>query len=140
MKQTALLTVVLAVLAGAGCRKPQEPSPPAGAAAPATALKVDEVAVGNGPVATRGKVVQVHYTGYLPDGTRFDSTRDRKPLQFQLGQGTVLKGWDLGVEGMKVGGKRKLTIPPALAFGERAVGQIKPNSTLVFDIELVSVQ
>lgn len=103
-------------------------------------FKKEEVKIGGGATATKGKIVQVHYTGYLPDGTTFDTTRQRKPLQFQLGQGTVLKGWDLGIEGMKVGGKRKLTLPPALAFGDRAVGQIKPNSTLVFDVELVTVQ
>jgi FKBP-type peptidyl-prolyl cis-trans isomerase len=141
MKTTALVATALAALAGASCRKTQEPSAPRPVAAdPAPVLKIDELRVGDGPVATRGKIVKVHYTGYLPDGSRFDSTVDRKPLQFQLGEGTVLKGWDLGVQGMKVGGKRKLTIPPALAFGERTVGQIKPHTTLVFDVELVSVQ
>jgi FKBP-type peptidyl-prolyl cis-trans isomerase FkpA len=103
------------------------------------ALKIAEVNLADGPVATKGKLVKLHYTAYVPDGTAFDSTTNRQPLQFQLGLGTVLKGWDLGVEGMKVGGKRKLTVPPALAIGDRAVGQIKPNSTLVFDVELVAV-
>ena len=118
------------------------PSPPEkqSPAAASAELKSDDIKVGDGPPATKGKIVQIRYTGFLPDGTKFDSNLDRKPLQFQLGQGTVLKGWDLGIEGMKVGGKRKLTVPPALAFGSREVGQIKPNSTLVFDVELVAVQ
>jgi FKBP-type peptidyl-prolyl cis-trans isomerase len=133
--KTALLVAGFVVVAAGACRKPAASPPPR-----PDALRIDEVKVGSGPVATRGKVVKVHYTGYLPDGTRFDSSLARQPFQFQLGQGSVLKGWDLGVEGMKVGGKRKLTLPPALAFGDRAVGQIKPHSTLVFDVELVAVQ
>jgi FKBP-type peptidyl-prolyl cis-trans isomerase len=103
-------------------------------------VQIEELQVGQGPLATRGKVVRVDYAGFLPDGTRFDSTTGRAPLQFQLGEGTVLKGWDLGVEGMRVGGRRKLTVPPHLAFGERAVGPIRPNSTLVFDVQLVAVR
>jgi FKBP-type peptidyl-prolyl cis-trans isomerase len=103
-------------------------------------VQIDELTVGAGALATRGKVVRVDYTGFLPDGTRFDSTAGRAPLQFQLGEGTVLKGWDLGVEGMRVGGRRKLVVPPRLAFGDRAVGAIKPNSTLVFEVSLVAVR
>ena len=111
-----------------------------GTAVSVAGLKIDEIKKGQGAIATKGKIVAVHYTGYLPDGSAFDTTRNRQPLQFQLGEGTVLKGWDLGVEGMKVGGQRKLTVAPELAFGDRTVGQIKPNSTLVFDVELVSVR
>ena len=94
-----------------------------------------------GPVADKGKIVTIHYTGWLQDETTvIDTTRNRQPLRFQLGEGTVLKGWDLGVEGMKLGGKRKLKVPPALAFGKRELGQIKPDSTLVFEVELVKVE
>lgn len=130
------------VLLGAGCRR-RAASDQATAEGPLLSipgLKVEEIKRGQGPTATKGKIVALHYTGYLPDGTAFDTTRDRQPLQFQLGEGTVLKGWDLGIEGMKVGARRKLTVAPELAFGDRAVGQIKPNSTLVFDMELVSVK
>jgi FKBP-type peptidyl-prolyl cis-trans isomerase len=138
MKRAILISVLVFSIAPAACRK-SKPRPPTQRAA-GTELEKKDIEVGSGAVAVKGKVVQVHYTGYLPDGKTFDSTRQRKPLQFQLGQGTVLKGWDLGIEGMKVGGKRKLTVPAALAFGNREVGQIKPNTTLVFDVELVAVK
>lgn len=102
---------------------------------------VDEV-VGSGNVAQPGQRVSVHYTGWLTDGTKFDSSRDRNsPFQFNLGASEVIKGWDEGVSGMKVGGKRKLTIPPELGYGARGAGNaIPPNSTLVFDVELLDVQ
>jgi FKBP-type peptidyl-prolyl cis-trans isomerase len=132
------LFVAAAVLSVATCQRPsRQAKPPPDSAA---ALKIEDVKVGAGPEAHKGAMVKIRYDGYLPDGTKFDSNRDRTPLQFQLGAGGVLKGWDLGIEGMKVGGQRKLTVPPALAFGNRAVAQIKPNSTLVFDVELVAVQ
>jgi FKBP-type peptidyl-prolyl cis-trans isomerase FkpA len=104
-------------------------------------LQIEELALGQeGQRANKGNIVAIHYTGWLQDGTTvIDTTRNRQPLQFQLGEGTVLKGWDIGVQGMKVGGKRKLTVPPALAFGKRELGQIKPDSTLVFEVELVKV-
>jgi FKBP-type peptidyl-prolyl cis-trans isomerase FkpA len=139
MKTTFMVIALFAASGAAGCRKSRTTPAPSAAAA-AQALKVEDITVGQGPLAIKGKVVSLNYTGYLSDGTRFDSTQGRQPFQFQLGQGAVLKGWDLGVEGMRVGGKRKLTVPPALAFGDRTVGQIKPNSTVVFDVELVAVR
>lgn len=102
---------------------------------------VDEI-VGNGDEAIPGTTVTVHYLGTLVDGTMFDASRNRgsNGFTFSLGRGEVIKGWDLGVAGMKVGGKRKLTIPPELAYGNRAVGSIIPaNATLVFDVELLKV-
>lgn len=106
-------------------------------------LKVEDVTVGTGVEAMAGQSVSVHYTGWLMDGKKFDSSVDRgEPFTFQLGAGHVIKGRDDGVAGMKVGGKRKLTIPPALAYGDRDVGGglIPPNSTLIFEVELLSVQ
>ena len=112
-------------------------------AAAAGGLVVDDVKPGEGAIATKGKTVSVHYTGRLTDGTKFDSSYDRgQPIDFPLGGGVVIKGWDQGIEGMKVGGKRKLTIPPDLAYGARGTpgGPIPPNATLVFDVELVGVR
>lgn len=111
--------------------------------AAAGGLVIDDVKPGEGAVATKGKTVSVHYTGRLTDGTKFDSSYDRgQPIDFPLGGGVVIKGWDQGIEGMKVGGKRKLTIPPDLAYGARGTpgGPIPPNATLVFDVELVGVR
>ncbi len=104
-------------------------------------LKIDELAAGNGAEAKSGHVVTVHYTGWLTDGKKFDSSKDRgDPFKFKLGAGQVIKGWDEGVKGMKVGGKRKLTIPPELGYGARGFpGAIPPNSTLVFEVELLAV-
>ena len=101
---------------------------------------IDRV-VGTGEVAKVGQTVSVHYTGWLTNGTKFDSSVDRgQPFSFPLGAGRVIKGWDEGVQGMKVGGKRKLTIPANLGYGARgAGGVIPPNATLVFDVELLSV-
>ena len=106
-----------------------------------TGLIVEEVIVGEGALAQSGQSVEVHYTGWLTDGTKFDSSKDRNdPFVFPLGAGHVIKGWDEGVEGMKVGGTRKLTIPPALGYGARgAGGVIPPNATLVFEVELLGV-
>lgn len=107
-----------------------------------TELKKEDEVVGTGAEAVAGKTVSVHYTGWLTDGTKFDSSVDRgTPFEFQLGAGQVIKGWDEGVAGMKVGGKRKLTIPPDMGYGARgAGGVIPPNATLVFDVELLDVK
>src|ERR1019366_10045742 len=108
----------------------------------ASGLQYQVLNPGTGAVATAGHMVSVHYTGWLTDGKKFDSSVDRgQPFQFSLGAGQVIKGWDEGVAGMKVGEKRKLTIPPDLGYGERgAGGVIPPNATLVFDVELLGVQ
>ena len=91
--------------------------------------------------AKEGDTVQIHYTGWLDDGTKFDSSLDRgQPFVFTLGANEVIRGWDLGVEGMQVGGKRKLTIPPELGYGASGAGDaVPPNATLVFEVELLSI-
>lgn len=102
--------------------------------------KIEELVKGKGPEAVRGKTVEVHYTGRLEDGTQFDSSVGGSPFQFRLGAGEVIEGWDRGVAGMKVGGKRRLTLPPELAYGARgAPPEIPPNATLVFEVELLAV-
>ena len=104
-------------------------------------LKYEDVKEGAGEAAATGQTVSVHYTGWLTNGTKFDSSKDRgTPFEFPLGGGRVIKGWDEGVAGMKVGGVRKLTIPPELGYGARgAGGVIPPNATLVFEVELLKV-
>lgn len=154
----AAVLAVTALVALAGCQSktPEEPKNTTGSAPQQTApsdtaqapapgegegLVIEDLVAGNGAEATPGSPVTVHYTGWLTDGTKFDSSVDSgRPFQFVLGQGQVIPGWDQGVAGMKVGGKRKLTIPPALAYGEAgAGGVIPPNATLVFEVELLSV-
>jgi FKBP-type peptidyl-prolyl cis-trans isomerase len=105
-------------------------------------LIIEDLVAGNGDTATAGQSVSVHYTGWLTDGTKFDSSVDRNdPFEFRLGAGQVIPGWDQGVAGMQVGGKRKLTIPPELGYGARgAGGVIPPNATLVFEVELLGVR
>jgi FKBP-type peptidyl-prolyl cis-trans isomerase FkpA len=105
-------------------------------------LVIDDVKVGTGAVAKAGQTVTVHYTGWLTDGKKFDSSKDRnEPFVFHLGAGEVIKGWDEGVQGMKVGGVRNLTIPPSLGYGSQgAGGVIPPNATLKFEVELLGVK
>ena len=108
----------------------------------ATGLYVRELAEGSGAAAAAGDTVVVHYTGWLPDGTQFDSSRDRgEPFEIPLGAGVVIPGWDEGLQGMRVGGQRQLVIPPALAYGSRGAGNaVPPNATLVFEVELLEVR
>ena len=104
-------------------------------------LQYEDPKVGSGLEAKTGDTVAVHYTGWLQDGTQFDSSRGRSPFEFKLGAGAVIKGWDEGVAGIKVGGQRKLFIPPALGYGDRgAGGVIPPGATLIFDVELIEIR
>ncbi len=145
------LVLCLVVLTSA-CAKKDAPKQEEPTAAPATAatpqlgatvteLKIEDSKVGTGAEAVVGKSVTVHYTGWLTNGTKFDSSKDHgQPFTFQLGAGQVIKGWDQGVAGMKVGGVRKLTIPPSLGYGANgAGGVIPPNATLIFEVELLGV-
>jgi peptidylprolyl isomerase len=127
----------------AGCAKKEKLA----ASVPAAPGKIREqyrmryidVAIGTGKVAEAGKVFSVHYTGWLLDGTKFDSSREKKPLSFEQGKRKVIPGWDAGFEGMRVGGKRRLFIPYQLAYGEKGRGKIPPKAELVFDVELMDV-
>jgi FKBP-type peptidyl-prolyl cis-trans isomerase len=158
MKKLLSLGVALALIGVAGCTKKDDSATTTeststadtstaatqSAAAPAAGgeLKIEDVKVGTGKEAVAGKRVTVHYTGTLTDGKKFDSSVDRKqPFSFNLGKSEVIQGWDQGVAGMKEGGKRKLTIPPNLGYGERGAGSvIPPNATLLFDVELLKVE
>jgi FKBP-type peptidyl-prolyl cis-trans isomerase len=108
----------------------------------ADGLQYWDIKTGTGATATAGQKVSVHYTGWLTNGTKFDSSVDRgQPFSFNLGAGQVIKGWDEGVAGMKIGGKRQLRIPPELGYGSRGAGGVIPaNATLIFDVELLGVQ
>ncbi len=160
MKRLTYGLAVLAVLALAGCQQGKttetaaKTTPPAAAQKPAdttaaaptatpevttpSGLKYQDLVVGNGAPAEDGMLVRVNYTGTFTDGTKFDSSYDRgQPITITLGAGQVIRGWDEGLKGMRVGGKRKLTIPPDLAYGAEGRQGIPPNSTLIFVVELV---
>ena len=149
MNRLHLAAAGLAILLLGACSSGENTAAPApivldqgSATTTASGLIIEELAVGSGTVAAAGNRVSVHYTGRLTDGTKFDSSLDRnQPFEFRLGAGQVIRGWDEGVAGMQVGGKRKLTIPPQLGYGERgAGGVIPPNAVLVFEVELLEVR
>jgi len=131
-----LSVLILLALAGCGGGGDGGPTTPTGGGT----LVVEDLVVGTGATAAVGDTVSVHYVGTLTNGTKFDSSYDRgQPFPFQIGAGRVIAGWEQGVPGMKVGGKRRLTIPPSLGYGNQANGSIPPNSTLIFDIDLLSI-
>jgi FKBP-type peptidyl-prolyl cis-trans isomerase len=137
-------TVVLLLLATAAAAQADNSAPSKTKGKPVTTpsgLKYWELKKGSGAVAKAGDSVQVHYTGWLTDGKKFDSSLDRgSPFVFKLGAGMVIRGWDEGVAGMKVGGKRQLHIPAELGYGARGAGDaIPPNADLIFDVELLGV-
>lgn len=145
ISKTLLVLLLSASFVTTACSKPDLPSM---SASKVTSLIITDVKLGTGALATAGHGVKVHYTGWLYDenaadhkGNKFDSSRDRgDPFDFPLGEGRVIKGWDNGVAGMKVGGQRTLLIPPEMGYGQRgAGGVIPPNATLVFDVELLGV-
>jgi peptidylprolyl isomerase len=142
-----LAAVVLTMTSCGGGGGEGEGGDAAGGGAPAkvrteSGLEYQDLVAGTGPSPTTGQVAVVHYTGWLTDETKFDSSVDRgKPFEFPVGRGQVIKGWDEGVASMRVGGKRKLWIPSALAYGERGVGNVIPaNADLVFEVELLEIR
>jgi peptidylprolyl isomerase len=151
VEKIIIVLLLVAAVAIPACSQKEGATPPAGgkqvlpaAAKPVTTpsgLTYVDLAVGNGPAPTPGKPVKVHYTGWLENGTKFDSSVDRgQPFVFTIGAGEVIPGWDEGVMTMKAGGKRKLIIPPQLGYGAAgAGGVIPPNATLVFEVELLEV-
>jgi FKBP-type peptidyl-prolyl cis-trans isomerase len=145
----SIKTIIGALLLAfaAACSPPD--APPAPQSDPAPKFEVTDIAVGNGNEVATGRTAVVHYTGWLFDATaadrlgkKFDSSRDRgEPLRFPVGGGRVIKGWDEGVAGMKVGGQRRLVIPPDMGYGARGAGAaIPPNATLLFDVELLAIE
>jgi FKBP-type peptidyl-prolyl cis-trans isomerase len=127
---------VLILLALAACGGGNSSTSPSGGGS----LVVEDLVVGTGATAAAGDTVTVHYIGTFTNGTKFDSSYDAgKPFAFRIGAGQVIAGWDQGVPGMKIGGKRRLTIPPELAYGSQGRGTIPPNTTLVFEIDMLSI-
>ncbi len=144
MSSSVVAALLLSVAFLFGSQKDKKDGPPKVEGKPFVhpdGLKQWDMKLGTGKVAFGGMDVSVQYTGWLLNGKKFDSSLDRgEPYTFQLGARQVIKGWDEGVAGMKVGGKRRLEIPPDLAYGSRGMGEIPPNATLIFDIELVNVR
>lgn len=158
MTASTLRAAVLPLLLVAGCAASngrggaenpttaaEEAAPPAAPASrvvtTSSGLQYEDLVVGDGRMAEAGMQAVVHYTGTFPDGRQFDSSHDRgQPYPFRLGAGVVIRGWDEGIAGMRVGGKRRLVIPPALAYGPDGRGRIPPNATLHFDVELVDLR
>jgi len=128
------IPVISILLLLAGCSKDNEEM--------SGELIIEDLVVGEGAEAVKNSIVSVNYTGLLTDGTKFDSSLNpgRTPFRFTVGAGQVIRGWDEGVAGMKVGGKRKLTIPPSMGYGSQDMGVIPPNSTLIFEVELLAVE
>ncbi len=152
MSRAVVFVVLSSAVFASACAPPEEPtSPAAEAASPKKGdddlppmlppLKKEDEVVGTGPEAKKGDRVAVHYTGTLLDGTKFDSSLDRgTPFEFVIGEGSVIAGWELGVVGMKKGGKRKLVVPPHLGYGTRGQPpKIGPDATLLFEIEMVDI-
>ena len=134
MRHILLLAAAFAVVGCSGDKSGEEVMTDSG-------LKYVDMKVGDGASPQAGQLVTVHYTGWLEDGTKFDSSVDKnRPYEFTIGAGRVIKGWDEGVLTMKVGGKRKLNIPPELGYGAQANGPIPPNSTLIFEVELLAIR
>ena len=138
----ALLGLSALALVAVACNDDESSTKQGDVVTTPSGLQYEDIKVGDGAQPKAGQTVIVHYTGTLTDGTKFDSSRDRgQPFSFRLGTGEVIKGWDEGLSTMKVGGQRKLTIPPDLGYGARgAGGVIPPNATLVFDVELLEVR
>jgi len=138
----ALVAALLLAAAGHAAAAAQEPAAGGKEVVTPSGLKYLDLKIGEGAEAATGKIVAVHYVGWLKDGTKFDSSRDRdRPFTFRLGAGDAIKGWDEGLVGMKVGGKRKLVIPPELGFGKQGVGSVvPPNAVLFYEFELLEVR
>lgn len=139
MKFTKPLTPLAALLALAFFLPACGSTSPSDSGGGSGSLEIADITVGTGATAAAGDFLTVHYTGSLTNGTVFDSSVGRTPFSFRLGAGAVIAGWDQGLVGMRVGGRRRLTIPPSLGYGSQAVGSIPPNSTLRFDVELLSI-
>ena len=135
-----LLSAIFAASLPAQPKLPSNLPPAEGKMVTQYTMRYIEVSVGDGKLAEPGKLYVVHYTGWLYDGTQFDSSRGREPISFEQGKRKVIPGWDAGFEGMRVGGKRRFLIPYQLAYGEKGRGKIPPKADLIFDVELIDVK